>query len=129
MGQPDWSHDSCSHHAKRPYWNLKCRSVAELGVAYRPVRQTMLDHYESWRAQRGRSGLLSGVLRVKYGREVHPIFFGSGLCGAWGGWGFRVRGLGCRPGMIVGQNGKMTGMDGDLSCLAPFSEWLIPSFL
>ena len=30
------------------------RSVAELGVAYRPVRQTMLDHYESWRAQRGR---------------------------------------------------------------------------
>jgi hypothetical protein len=28
------------------------RSVAELGVAYRPVRQTMLDHYESWRAQR-----------------------------------------------------------------------------
>ena len=30
------------------------RSVAELGVAYRPVRQTMLDHYESWRAQRSR---------------------------------------------------------------------------
>ena len=28
------------------------RSVDELGLAYRPVRETMLDHYESWRARR-----------------------------------------------------------------------------
>jgi nucleoside-diphosphate-sugar epimerase len=41
------------------------RSVAELGVDYRPVRQTMLDHYESWRAQRSAS--LSGVVRPPNG--------------------------------------------------------------
>lgn len=28
------------------------RSVDELGLTYRPVRETMLDHYESWRARR-----------------------------------------------------------------------------
>jgi hypothetical protein len=37
------------------------RSVAELGVAYRPVRQTILDHYQSWRAQRCRpKGMIVG---------------------------------------------------------------------
>ncbi|MGH3267167.1 MAG: NAD-dependent epimerase/dehydratase family protein, partial [Trebonia sp.] len=29
------------------------RSVDGLGLSYRPVRETMLDHYESWRARRG----------------------------------------------------------------------------
>jgi nucleoside-diphosphate-sugar epimerase len=31
------------------------RSVDELGLAYRPVRETILDHYESWRARRGQA--------------------------------------------------------------------------
>jgi hypothetical protein len=30
------------------------RSADELGLVYRPVRETMLDHYESWRARRAR---------------------------------------------------------------------------
>jgi NADPH:quinone reductase-like Zn-dependent oxidoreductase len=30
------------------------RSLDELGLVYRPVRETMLDHYESWRARRAR---------------------------------------------------------------------------
>jgi nucleoside-diphosphate-sugar epimerase len=30
------------------------RSVDELGLVYRSVRETMLDHYESWRARRAR---------------------------------------------------------------------------
>jgi nucleoside-diphosphate-sugar epimerase len=30
------------------------RSVKELGVVYRPVEETVLDHYEAWRAQRSR---------------------------------------------------------------------------
>lgn len=30
------------------------RSVNELGLAYRPVEETVLDHYEAWRRQRGR---------------------------------------------------------------------------
>ncbi|MGW0826150.1 NAD-dependent epimerase/dehydratase family protein [Streptomyces sp. NPDC002845] len=29
------------------------RSVHELGMTYRPIEQTVLDHYEAWRAQRG----------------------------------------------------------------------------
>ncbi|GGK62815.1 NAD-dependent epimerase/dehydratase family protein [Streptomyces flaveus] len=29
------------------------RSVHELGVTYRPIGQTVLDHYEAWRRQRG----------------------------------------------------------------------------
>ncbi|PAZ15571.1 cinnamyl alcohol dehydrogenase [Streptomyces sp. SA15] len=28
------------------------RSVHELGIAYRPIEQTVLDHYEAWRRQR-----------------------------------------------------------------------------
>ena len=36
------------------------RSVRELGVAYRPIEETLLDHYEAWRAhraeRRGRRG-------------------------------------------------------------------------
>ncbi|MFE9017273.1 NAD-dependent epimerase/dehydratase family protein [Streptomyces sp. NPDC007808] len=28
------------------------RSVSELGITYRPVEQTVLDHYEAWRKQR-----------------------------------------------------------------------------
>ena len=28
------------------------RSVEELGIAYRPVEETVLDHYDSWRARR-----------------------------------------------------------------------------
>jgi nucleoside-diphosphate-sugar epimerase len=28
------------------------RSVRELGIAYRPIEQTVLDHYEAWRRQR-----------------------------------------------------------------------------
>lgn len=32
------------------------RSVDELGLSYRPVRETMLDHYESWRGRRRRAG-------------------------------------------------------------------------
>jgi hypothetical protein len=28
------------------------RSVEELGISYRPVAETVLDHYEAWRAQR-----------------------------------------------------------------------------
>ncbi|MPY56810.1 cinnamyl alcohol dehydrogenase, partial [Streptomyces spongiae] len=33
------------------------RSVHELGVTYRPVEETVLDHYEAWRRQRAaRSG-------------------------------------------------------------------------
>ncbi len=31
------------------------RSVDELGLVYRPVRETMLDHYESWHARRGKA--------------------------------------------------------------------------
>ena len=31
------------------------RSVHELGVCYRPVEETVLDHYEAWRGQRGAS--------------------------------------------------------------------------
>ncbi|MFJ6388014.1 NAD-dependent epimerase/dehydratase family protein [Streptomyces sp. NPDC091972] len=30
------------------------RSVRELGISYRPIEETVLDHYEAWRAQRGR---------------------------------------------------------------------------
>ncbi|WP_053853244.1 NAD-dependent epimerase/dehydratase family protein [Streptomyces sp. NRRL B-24085] len=30
------------------------RSVRELGITYRPIEETVLDHYEAWRAQRGR---------------------------------------------------------------------------
>jgi len=30
------------------------RSVRELGIGYRPVEETVLDHYEAWRAQRSR---------------------------------------------------------------------------
>jgi nucleoside-diphosphate-sugar epimerase len=29
------------------------RSVNELGVTYRPIEETVLDHYEAWRSQRG----------------------------------------------------------------------------
>ncbi|WP_033320487.1 NAD-dependent epimerase/dehydratase family protein [Streptomyces yerevanensis] len=29
------------------------RSVHELGITYRPIGQTVLDHYEAWRRQRG----------------------------------------------------------------------------
>lgn len=29
------------------------RSVHELGLAYRPIEETVLDHYEAWRAHRG----------------------------------------------------------------------------
>jgi nucleoside-diphosphate-sugar epimerase len=29
------------------------RSVRELGIAYRPIEETLLDHYEAWRRQRG----------------------------------------------------------------------------
>ncbi|MGW3817570.1 NAD-dependent epimerase/dehydratase family protein [Streptomyces sp. NPDC005046] len=29
------------------------RSVRELGITYRPVEKTLLDHYETWRRQRG----------------------------------------------------------------------------
>ncbi|MET9831327.1 NAD-dependent epimerase/dehydratase family protein [Streptomyces sp. NPDC006385] len=29
------------------------RSVTELGITYRPIEQTLLDHYEAWRNQRG----------------------------------------------------------------------------
>ncbi|MGY6018573.1 NAD-dependent epimerase/dehydratase family protein [Streptomyces spinosirectus] len=32
------------------------RSVRELGITYRPVEETLLDHYAAWRAQRRRSG-------------------------------------------------------------------------
>ncbi|MGW2569040.1 NAD-dependent epimerase/dehydratase family protein [Streptomyces sp. NPDC001537] len=28
------------------------RSVRELGISYRPIEETVLDHYEAWRAQR-----------------------------------------------------------------------------
>jgi nucleoside-diphosphate-sugar epimerase len=28
------------------------RSVRELGITYRPIEQTLLDHYEAWRSQR-----------------------------------------------------------------------------
>ncbi|WP_031481583.1 NAD-dependent epimerase/dehydratase family protein [Streptomyces bicolor] len=28
------------------------RSVSELGITYRPIEQTVLDHYEAWRSQR-----------------------------------------------------------------------------
>ncbi|MCX5047930.1 MULTISPECIES: NAD-dependent epimerase/dehydratase family protein [unclassified Streptomyces] len=31
------------------------RSVRELGIGYRPVEETLLDHYEAWRAQRSRT--------------------------------------------------------------------------
>jgi nucleoside-diphosphate-sugar epimerase len=31
------------------------RSADELGLVYRPVRETVLDHYESWHARRARS--------------------------------------------------------------------------
>ncbi|MFE7166102.1 NAD-dependent epimerase/dehydratase family protein [Streptomyces sp. NPDC057616] len=31
------------------------RSVSELGVSYRPVEDTLLDHYDAWRAQRKRA--------------------------------------------------------------------------
>ncbi|MFF0013579.1 NAD-dependent epimerase/dehydratase family protein [Streptomyces sp. NPDC005374] len=31
------------------------RSRNELGITYRPVEETILDHYETWRHQRGRS--------------------------------------------------------------------------
>lgn len=30
------------------------RSVHELGITYRPIEETVLDHYETWRDQRGR---------------------------------------------------------------------------
>ncbi|MET7472896.1 NAD-dependent epimerase/dehydratase family protein [Streptomyces sp. NPDC005648] len=30
------------------------RGVRELGISYRPVEETLLDHYEAWRRQRGR---------------------------------------------------------------------------
>lgn len=30
------------------------RSINELGVVYRPIRQTLIDHYNSWAAQRSR---------------------------------------------------------------------------
>ena len=30
------------------------RSVRELGISYRPVEETLLDHYEAWRQQRSR---------------------------------------------------------------------------
>ncbi|MGW1747917.1 NAD-dependent epimerase/dehydratase family protein [Streptomyces sp. NPDC002092] len=30
------------------------RSVRELGISYRPVEETILDHYEAWRQQRSR---------------------------------------------------------------------------
>jgi nucleoside-diphosphate-sugar epimerase len=30
------------------------RSVRELGISYRPIEETVLDHYEAWRAQRSR---------------------------------------------------------------------------
>ncbi|GCB51835.1 NAD-dependent epimerase/dehydratase family protein [Streptomyces sp. NL15-2K] len=30
------------------------RSVRELGITYRPIEQTVLDHYEAWRRQRDR---------------------------------------------------------------------------
>lgn len=29
------------------------RSVSELGITYRPIEQTVLDHYEAWRSLRG----------------------------------------------------------------------------
>ncbi|MFF3615843.1 NAD-dependent epimerase/dehydratase family protein [Streptomyces sp. NPDC002580] len=29
------------------------RSVRELGITYRPIEETLLDHYETWRRQRG----------------------------------------------------------------------------
>lgn len=29
------------------------RSVRELGITYRPIEETLLDHYEAWRRQRG----------------------------------------------------------------------------
>ncbi|MFI6655948.1 NAD-dependent epimerase/dehydratase family protein [Streptomyces sp. NPDC050523] len=32
------------------------RGVRELGISYRPVEETLLDHYDAWRAQRRRSG-------------------------------------------------------------------------
>jgi nucleoside-diphosphate-sugar epimerase len=31
------------------------RSVHELGITYRPIEQTVLDHYQAWRRQRGGS--------------------------------------------------------------------------
>jgi hypothetical protein len=31
------------------------RSVDELGLVYRPVRETVLDHYESWHTRRGQA--------------------------------------------------------------------------
>jgi nucleoside-diphosphate-sugar epimerase len=54
------------------------RSVAELGIACRPVRETMLDHYESWRAQRAgaRAKPLSGGFSTKCGQKLHPVFWG-----------------------------------------------------
>lgn len=30
------------------------RSVNELGLVYRPVEETVLDHYEAWLAQQGK---------------------------------------------------------------------------
>ena len=30
------------------------RSTGELGISYRPVEETILDHYEAWRQQRGK---------------------------------------------------------------------------
>ena len=35
------------------------RSVADLAVRYRPVEETVLDHYESWRAKRGATSAAS----------------------------------------------------------------------
>jgi len=37
------------------------RSVDELGIAYRPVEETVLDHYESWRARRAGSRRVSAA--------------------------------------------------------------------
>ncbi|MFF3334602.1 NAD-dependent epimerase/dehydratase family protein [Streptomyces sp. NPDC002888] len=37
------------------------RSVTELGLTYRPIEETLVDHYRSWREQgRGRAGGVSG---------------------------------------------------------------------
>jgi nucleoside-diphosphate-sugar epimerase len=109
------------------------RSVAELGVDYRPVRQTMLDHYESWRALRGRRRPAPAALPAHpqaveldgaAGRACYWVYFGpntgakytrsfSGVaCGVGGaGWGSACEAWVAVRGMIVGQNGKLAGMD------------------
>ncbi|GAA3798879.1 NAD-dependent epimerase/dehydratase family protein [Streptomyces phyllanthi] len=39
------------------------RSVRELGITYRPIEETVLDHYEAWRAQRGAAGGAPAAVR------------------------------------------------------------------